>query len=66
MLTLFVMPIVLLFTLLVLLAEPRVGKLRAKKLEEDSRSRRNCRQVYSLLAGSAAVTQSLSWLTQQP
>ena len=27
---------------------------------------RNCRCVYSILAGMAAVTQPLSWLTQQP
>ena len=47
-------PTVLLFTLLV---EPRVGKARAKRLEEGSRSRRNCGHVYSPLAGAAAITQ---------
>ena len=30
-------------------------KAWAKRLEEDSRSHRNCRHVYSLLAGAAAV-----------
>ena len=38
---LFVMPIVLLFTLCPLFAEPRVGKAQAKSLEGDSRSCRN-------------------------
>ena len=38
-----------------LFAEPRVDKVRAKRLEEDARSHRNCRHVYSLLL----------WLTQQ-
>ena len=37
-----------------LFAEPRVGKARAGKLEESSRSRRNCRHVYSLQTGAAA------------
>ena len=32
-----------------------VGVAQAKMLEEDARSRRNCRHVYSLLAGSAGV-----------
>ena len=59
---LFLMPNVLLFTLF---AEPRAGKAQAKRLEEDSRSCRNCRHVYSLLTGMAAITQPLSWLTQQ-
>ena len=44
-LILLVMPIILLFTLFI---EPRVGKVCAKRLEEDSRSRRNWRHVYSL------------------
>ena len=38
-----------------LFVEPRVGKPRTKKLEEDARSCRNCRHVYSLLAGIAAI-----------
>ena len=45
--------------------EPRVGKAWAERLEGDSRSSRNCRHVYSLLAGSTAITQPLSWLAQQ-
>ena len=58
-------PIVLLFTLL---AEPKVGKARAKRLEEDSRNCRNCRHIYSFLADTAAVAVDtlcafLSWLT---
>ena len=60
-LILLVMPAVLLFTLSALFAEPRVGK----RLKEDTISRRNCRHVYSLLAGTAAITQPLSWLVQQ-
>ena len=52
MLILFTAPIVLLFTLF---AESRVGKAQTKRLEEDLRSHRNCRPVYSLLAGAAAV-----------
>ena len=46
--------IVLLFTLFVLLIEPRVGKVPAKRLEGDSRSRRNCRHIYSLMATTIA------------
>ena len=34
--------------------ESRVGKTRAKRLEEDARSSRNCRHLYSLLADTAA------------
>ena len=49
---LFVRPIALPFTLF---AELRVGKARAKRLEEDARSHRNCRHIYSLLADLAAV-----------
>ena len=37
-----------------LFAEPRVGKARAGKLEENSRSCRNCRHVYSLQIDAAA------------
>ena len=54
-LILFLMPIVLLFTLSTLYAEFRVGRVRARRLEEDRRSLRNCRHVYSLLAGAAAI-----------
>ena len=54
MLILLIVPVVSLFTLSALFAEPRVGKARAKRLEEDSKSRRNCRHVYSLLAEAAA------------
>ena len=48
-----------------LFVEPRVGKAQAKRLERDSRSRRNFRQVYSLLVGTAAITQPLSRLAQR-
>ena len=61
-LILFVMHIVLLFTLSALLAESRLGKAWAKRVAEDGRSYRSYRQVYSFLAGTAAKTQSLSWL----
>ena len=64
-LILFVTPVVLLFTLCALLAEPRIGKELAKRLQGDSRNNRNGRHVYSLLAGMAAITQSLSWRTQE-
>ena len=64
-LILFVMPIVSLFTLFSLFAKARVGKGRAKRLEEDARSLRNCKHVYSLLAGTVAKTQPLSRLMQQ-
>ena len=49
------MPVVLLFTLFVLFTELRVDKVGTKRLEEDSRSHRNWRHVYSLLAGTAAA-----------
>ena len=58
-LTLFTAPIVSLFTLSALFTEPRVSKMRAKRLEKDS-------MVYSLLAGMAAITQLLFWLRQRP
>ena len=57
MLTLFVTPTVSLCTLF---AEPMVGKVRTKRLEENARSRRNCRHVYSLLAGTAAVAADIT------
>ena len=59
-LILLVMPVVLLFTLLALFAEPKVGRARAKKLEEDARSHRKCRHVYSLLADAAAVAAAIA------
>ena len=59
---LFVIPIVLLFALF---AEPRVSQAQVKRLEDDSRSHRNCRHPFSFLNGMAAITQSLSWLMQQ-
>ena len=62
-LILFVMPVVLLF---ILFAEPRVGKAKVPRLEGDSRSYKRCRHIYSLLAGTAAITRPLSWLMQQP
>ena len=52
-------------SLCALLDEPRVAKKRTKRLEGDVRSHRNCRHLYSLLAGKAAITQPLSWLMQQ-
>ena len=55
--------LILLFTLSTLFAEPRVGKEQAKRVEEDSRSCRNCRCGYSLLAGAATLYSLLSWLT---
>jgi len=58
--------LLILFTLFALFGEPRVGKAPAQRLGEDSRSHRNCRQVYSLLVGMTAITQSLFCLTQQP
>ena len=67
-------------SLFTLFTEPRVGKAPAKSLEEDSRSCRIFRHVYSLLAYTAAITvfsqddaaaiavdtlySLLSWLTQ--
>ena len=41
-------------SLCVLFAEPRVGKAQAKRQEKGSRSRRNCRHIYSLLATDIA------------
>lgn len=40
--------------LFILFAEPKVGKVWAGKLEENSRSRSNWRHVYSLMAGAVA------------
>ena len=52
---LFMTPVVSLFTLSTLFAEPRVGKVQAKRLEGDLRRHRNCRHIYSLLAGIATI-----------
>ena len=52
---LLVTSIVLMFELCALFAEPMEGKAQAKRLGENSRSRRNCRGVYSLLARAAAL-----------
>ena len=56
-------------SLCALFTEPRVAKMWAKRLERDSKSHRNCRHIYSLLAGAAAVAANTlyslpSWLTQ--
>ena len=52
---LLVTSIVLMFELCALFAEPMEGKAQAKRLGENSRSHRNCRGVYSLLARAAAL-----------
>ena len=41
-------------------AEPALGTARAKRLEENARSCRNCRHVYSFLAAATAVCVSRS------
>ena len=53
MLILLTAPIVLLFTLSALFEESRLGKVQAKRQAEDSRSCRNYRHIYSLLADAA-------------
>ena len=65
-LILLTVPNVSLFTLSVLVTEPRISNTQAKRLEEDVRRYRNCRHAYCLLADTAAITQPLSWQTQQP
>lgn len=47
--------------LFILFTEPKVGKVWAGKLEESSRSRRNCRHIYSLMAGDMAKGERLRW-----
>ena len=42
-------------SLCALSTEPTLGTARAKRLEENVRSCRNCRHIYSFLAGAAAV-----------
>ena len=66
-LILFMAPIVLLFTLSAPFLEPRVGKARAKRVEEEARSHWSCRCIFfspswqgshhraSLLAKAAAI-----------
>ena len=63
-LILFATPIVLLLILLALFTEPRAGKALAKRLGEDTRSRRSSRYIYSPPAGTEAITHPLSWLMQ--
>ena len=41
--------------LFTLFTEPRVGQAPVKRLEDDSRSCRNCRHIYSLMAGGVAI-----------
>ena len=48
-LILLLMPVVLLSSLSALFTEPRAGKVRAERLERDSRCPRNCRYGYSRL-----------------
>ena len=57
---LFTAPVVRLFTPSALFSEPRGGKAQAKRPEEYARSHRNCRHVYSLLAGTAAVAMDIT------
>ena len=74
MLTLFVTPTVSLYlthciSLCALFIESRVDKVQTGKLGENSRNHRNCRCIYSLPAGAAAIAADtrcslLSWLTQ--
>ena len=57
---LFTAPIVLLFTLSTLFAEPRVGDAQAGRMEEEARSSMNCRYAYSPLDGTAAVAADIT------
>lgn len=59
------MPTVSLVTLHALFTEPRVGEARAKRLEGDLRSRRNCRDVFPPGRHGGSNTASLL-LTQRP
>ena len=43
------------FCCILLFTEPRVGKARAGKLEEDSSSHRTYKSIYSLLSSKAAA-----------
>lgn len=60
------MPTISLMTLFALFTEPVVSKARAMRLEESARSPRNCRYVYSLGAGTAAVAAMLYSLLVDP
>ena len=53
-------PIVLLFTLSALLTELKLDKARVKWLKEVARSHGNCRHIYPLLAGTAAVAADMT------
>ena len=44
---------------ILLFTEARVGKARVGKLEEDARSHRNCKCVYSLLISKAAAAAAM-------
>ena len=56
-----------LFHVVSLMAEPSIGKARARKLEEDARNHSNCKHVYSLLAGTKTKHTCCIclWLTQK-
>ena len=43
-----------------LVIEPRVGKAGGGKLEENVRSQRKCRCIYSVLVGIAAVVADIT------
>lgn len=43
-----------------LFAEPMAGKARAKRLEEDGKNCRDCRNIYSLLTDAAAVAAAIT------
>ena len=43
------------FCCILLFTEPRVGKARAGKLEEDASSHRNCKYIYPLLSSKVAA-----------
>ena len=49
-----------------LFPEPTAGKEQAKRLEENGRSPKNCRWVYSLLAGAAAEAPDITISTHNP
>ena len=55
-----------LFTPSALFTESRVHEAGAKRQEEDMRSHRNWRHIYSLLTGTTDIIQPLSCLTQEP
>ena len=55
-------PIVLPFTLSVLFAEPRVGKMQAIRLKGDPKSHRNLRHICYLLAGLLMIENTYNFL----